>query len=330
MTSVGSPALWGLFAAIVVLVLALDLGVFHRKAHTVGMREAAVWVTVWVSLAMAFNVFVFYRFGAERGMNFLQAFLLEQALSVDNVFVFIVIFTYFRVPDALQHRVLFWGILGAVITRGIFVVAGVALIERFHWVMYILGAFLVFTAIKILTQKDEEMDPSKNMILRIFRRFVPTTDTYEGSRFVVVRDGRRMATPLLAVLVVIEGTDVVFAVDSIPAVFGVTTDVFIVYTSNIFAILGLRSLFFLIAGLMTKLRYLKVGVALILAFIGVKILIEPFYKVPVSVSLGVLAGVLAISTIASLLLARDEGTGAGEPEIVVASNPSPPSESLPK
>ena len=314
MTSTASPLVWGLFVAVVVSVLALDLGVFHRSARRVNMREGAVWVAVWVTLALAFNAFVFYRFGSERGLNFLQAYLLEQALSVDNVFVFIVIFSYFRVPEAFQHRVLFWGILGAVVTRGVFVVAGVALISRFHWIMYGLGVFLIATAIKMLTKGDDELDLSKNHILRLFRRLVPTTEDYEGAQFSVVRKGRRLATPLLAVLVVVEATDVMFAVDSIPAVFGVTTDVFIVYTSNIFAILGLRSLFFLVAGLVSKLHLLKHGVALILAFVGVKILIEPFYEIPSATSLAVLAGILLVSTVLSLVVtpkapAEDGGGG---------------------
>ncbi len=302
MTSTASPLVWTLFVAVVVTVLALDLGVFHRSARRVHMREGAVWVAVWVGLAMAFNAFVFYRFGNERGLNFLQAYLLEQALSVDNVFVFIFIFSYFRVPEAFQHRVLFWGILGAVLTRGVFVVAGVALISRFHWIMYGLGVFLIATAVKMLTKGDEDLDLSKNRILRLFRRLVPTTEHYEGAKFTVVRNGRRFATPLLAVLVVVEATDVMFAVDSIPAVFGVTTDVFIVYTSNIFAVLGLRSLFFLVAGLVSKLHLLKHGVALILAFIGVKILIEPIYRFSEVLSLSVLAGILIISTILSLVI----------------------------
>lgn len=291
--------MWGLFGSVVLVMLALDLGVFHRTAHRVRMREAAIWVAVWVSLAMAFNVFVSQRFGTARGLEFLQAYLLEQALSVDNVFVFIVVFKYFRVPESYQHRVLFWGILGAVLTRGAFVLAGAALISRFHWLMYGLGVFLIATSVKMFTQGDDEVDPSKNKILRLFRRLVPMTAAYEEARFVVRREGRWLATPLMAVLVVVEATDVMFAVDSIPAVFGVTTDVFIVYTSNIFAILGLRSLFFLVAGLVSKLHLLKHGVALILAFIGFKILVESFVHISEVISLLVLASILLISTVLS-------------------------------
>jgi tellurite resistance protein TerC len=301
MTSVGSPLVWALFAALVVAVLAIDLGLFNRKAHVVKVREAAIWTTVWASLALAFNAFIYFRFGGIKAAEFLQGWLLEYALSIDNIFVFLVVFRYFRVPADQLHRVLFWGILGAVISRGVFIALGAVLIARFHWVMYILGAFLVYTGIKIILSKDEEVHPEKNLALRIFRRLIPTTKEYQGQKFLVRQNGRLFATPLLAVLFVVEMTDVVFAIDSIPAVFGVTTDVFIVFTSNIFAILGLRSLFFLIEGLVQKLRFLKIGVALILAFIGVKILIESFYKMPVALSLGVLAGILSISAIVSLL-----------------------------
>jgi tellurite resistance protein TerC len=301
MTSVGSPLLWALFAAVVIVALAIDLGIFHRQAHVVRMREAAVWTGVWASLALGFNAFIYYRFGGIKAAEFLQGWLLEYALSIDNVFVFLVVFRYFRVPQDQLHRVLFWGILGAVISRGLFIGLGAVMIQRYHWVLYILGAFLVYTAIKILLQKDEEIDPGKNPALRLFRRILPTTPNYQGQRFLVKLDGRLHATPLLLVLLVVEMTDIMFAVDSIPAIFGVTTDVFIVFTSNIFAILGLRSLFFLIEGLVAKLRFLKVGVAVILAFIGVKILIKGWYEFPVPFSLGVLAGVLVLSALVSLL-----------------------------
>jgi len=312
MTTVGSPLLWGLFALVVIVFLAIDLGIFHRKAHSVSMKEAAVWTSIWCTLALLFNGYVFHRFGPQKGLEFFQGWLLELALSVDNVFVFLVIFSYFRVAEEHRHRVLFWGIIGAVVTRGIFIGAGVAVIERFHWVMYILGGFLVYTAIKILVQRDEELDPSKNPVLRLFRRLVRTSDHYDGAKFTTRVNGRLVATPLLAVLVVVESADVMFAVDSIPAVFGVTTDVFIVLTSNIFAILGLRSLFFLIAGLIQKLRFLKIGVAVILGFIGVKILMERFYKIPLPVSLGVLAGVLLTTGVASLAFPKDKSDEKSE------------------
>jgi tellurite resistance protein TerC len=302
MTSVGSPIYWIIFGAVVILALAIDLGIFHREAHVVKLREAAAWTAVWASLALGFNAFIYFRSGGIRAAEFLQGYLLEYALSVDNVFVFLVVFRYFRVPPEHLHRVLFWGIIGAVVSRGLFIAAGSVIIARFHWVMYLLGAFLVYTALRIIAQKDVEVDPSKNVALRVARRLLRTTPHYEGQKFLVRRDGRLWATPLLVVLFVVEMSDIMFAVDSIPAIFGVTTDVFIVFTSNIFAILGLRSLFFLVEGLVSKLRFLKVGVALILAFIGVKILIKSFYEIPVVVSLSVLAGVLAVSALASVLI----------------------------
>jgi tellurite resistance protein TerC len=270
------------------------------------MKEAGVWTGIWTALALLFDGFVYQRFGTAKALEFFQGWLLELALSVDNVFVFLVIFSYFRVAEEHQHRVLFWGIVGAVVARGAFIAAGAALIRQFHWVMYLLGGFLVYTAIKILVQKDEEMDPSKNIVLRLFRRLVPTSPGYDGARFITRVNGRLMATPLLAVLVVVDAADVMFAVDSIPAVFGVTTDIFIVLTSNIFAILGLRSLFFLIAALVQKLRFLKLGVAVILAFIGVKILIDRFYPMPLALSLGVLAGVLLTTGLASVVFPERE------------------------
>ena len=306
MRSVGSPLVWGLFALVIAVFLAIDLGVFHREARRVSMKESAVWTGIWSVLALLFNGFVLQRFGTAKALEFFQGWLLELALSVDNVFVFLVIFAYFRVAEEHQHRVLFWGIVGAVVARGAFIAAGAALIRQFHWVMYLLGGFLVYTAVKILVQKDEEMDPSKNIVLRLFRRVVPTSPSYDGARFVTRWNGRLVATPLLAVLVVVDAADVMFAVDSIPAVFGVTTDIFIVLTSNIFAILGLRSLFFLIAALVQKLRFLKLGVAVILAFIGVKILIERFYPMPLALSLGVLAGVLLTTGLASVVFPERE------------------------
>jgi tellurite resistance protein TerC len=301
MTSVGSPLVWGLFALIVVVALAIDLGVFNREAHPVRTRDAAIWVVVWCSLGLAFNLFVLRRFGVQKGLEFLQGWLLELALSADNVFVFLVILSYFKVGREVQHRVLFWGIVGAVISRGAFIGAGAATIHAFHWVLYLLGAFLVFTAIKILAQDEKPVDPSRNLVLRLFRRLVPITPDYSGARFFARHQGRLMATPLLAVVVVVEAADVMFAVDSIPAIFGVTTDVFIVFTSNIFAVLGLRSLYFLVAGLAQRLVYLKYAISAILAFIGIKIVVQPFFAIPVAISLAVVAGLLALATAVSLL-----------------------------
>ena len=300
MASVGTPVVWAIFALVVVLALAVDLGLFHRQARELRLREAGVWVGVWVLLAAAFNAYVFQRFGTAKGLEFSQGYLLELALSTDNLFVFILIFSYFRVPPAYQHRVLFWGILGAVLTRGAFIAAGAAVIHRFHWILYLLGAFLIYAALKIVLHKEAEIDPSRNPVLRLFRRLVPVAEDETGPRFTVRRQGKLLATPLLAVLIVVEAVDVTFAVDSIPAIFGVTTDVFIVLTSNVFAILGLRSLFFVVSGLAQKLAYLNYGIATVLAFIGAKIILAPFVTIPVLLSLGIVAGVLLLATAASI------------------------------
>ncbi len=310
MTSIGTPALWIGFTVFVIFMLVLDLGVFHRKAHSVSVREALTWTCVWIGLALVFNVGVYHYFGTQPALEFLTGYVIEKALSVDNLFVFLVVFAYFKVPEALQHRVLFWGILGALVMRAVFIALGAVLLQRFHFVFYIFGAFLIFTGIKMLSQKGEdEVHPERNPVLRLFNRFVPSVPDYRGSHFIVVEHGRKMATPLLMVLCVIEATDVVFAVDSIPAIFAVTTDPFIVYTSNIFAILGLRALYFALAGMMGKFHYLKPGVGLVLAFVGVKMTIADFYKVPIALSLGVILGVLGGAIVLSLLRPerRDDG-----------------------
>lgn len=299
--SIGTPALWIGFTLLVLGLLALDLGVFHRKAHAVGVREALGWTVVWICVALAFNVGVHLWFGADRGLEFLTGYLIEKALSVDNLFVFLVIFSYFAVPATLQHRVLFWGILGALVMRALFIVAGTALLQSFHWVTYVFGGFLVVTGIKLLVQRESEVHPERNPLFRLFRRLVPSVADYQGGRFLVVQAGRWFATPLLLVLVAIEASDIVFAVDSIPAIFAVTSDPFIVYTSNIFAILGLRSLYFALAGMMGRLHYLKVGLSLVLAFVGTKMLIAGAYKVPIAISLAVVATLLAGTVAISLL-----------------------------
>ena len=237
MNSVGGPLIWAVFAGIIFVMLVVDLGVFHRKPHVIRFREAATWSAVWIALALSFNVLVFASYGPDRAFEFFQAWLIEKALSVDNIFVFLAIFSYFSVSPRLQHRVLFWGILGALVTRGAFIWAGAALLQTFHWLMYLFGVFLILTAVRMLMGEESEVRPDRNPVLRLLRRFVPVTREYAGTRFFVRRDGRLWATPLLLVLVVVEATDVVFAVDSIPAVFAITRDVFIVYTSNIFAIL---------------------------------------------------------------------------------------------
>ena len=301
MNSVGSPVFWALFAVMVVSVLAIDLGLFNRKAKEISTREAAVWTVVWIGLALAFNVVVYFQFGMIKAAEFLQAWIIEQTLSVDNIFVFLIIFSYFKLDRRLQHRVLFWGIMGAVIARGIFIFLGAVVLQRFQWVMYIFGAILLYTAVKLLTQKgDDGVDMERNLMLRLFRRFVPCVPDYRGAKFLVRENGRWMATPLLCVLVVVEATDVVVAVDSIPAVFGITTDVFIVYTSNIFAILGLRSLSFLVAGALERFHYLKMGLAVVLGFIGVKILAHQWIHIPSTHSLVLVVLILLAAALASL------------------------------
>lgn len=299
--SVGTPILWLGFTAFVLAMLALDLGVFHRKAHEVRFREAVTWSLVWIALSLAFNVLVYVWFGSERALEFLTGYLIEKALSVDNIFVFLVIFSYFAVPKAYQHLVLFWGILGALVMRAVFIVLGAALLQKFHWVIYVFGGLLVLTGIKLLRQRGAEVHPERNPIYRLFKRVVPAVGEYHSGRFTVVRAGRRYATPLLLVLVAVETTDLVFALDSIPAIFAVTRDPFIVYTSNIFAILGLRALYFLLAGVMDRFRYLNVGLALVLAFVGSKMLLVDLYKIPIAVSLAVVALLLGGSVVASLL-----------------------------
>ena len=298
--------MWGGFTAFVLAMLALDLGVFHRKAHEVRFREALAWSIVWVALALTFNALIWNWFGPTKGLEFLTGYLIEKALSVDNIFVFLVIFGYFAVPSAYQHRVLFWGILGALVMRAIFIAAGAALITKFHWIIYLFGALLLLTGVKLFVQRNEHMQPERNPVLRLFRRFVPTVAEFHGQRFTVVQAGRRYATPLLAVLVLVEATDLVFAVDSIPAVFAVTKDPFIVYTSNIFAILGLRAMFFLLAGVMDRFLYLKPGLAAVLVFVGAKMMLTDIYKIPIGASLGVVAAILAVAVVASLVVSGRE------------------------
>jgi TerC family integral membrane protein len=302
--SIGTPALWIGFTVLVLGLLALDLGVFHRDAHEVSFREALGWSVVWVSLSLAFNGWLAWQHGSERGLEFLTGYLIEKALAVDNIFVILLVFATFAVPRAYQHRVLFWGILGALVMRAAFIFAGAALLERFHWVMYVFGGFLVVTGIKLFVQNEAEIHPERNPLFRLFTRLVPSVSDYHGSRFTVRKDGRLHATPLLLVLVCIEATDLVFAVDSIPAIFAVTKDPFIVYTSNIFAILGLRSMFFLLAGVMDRFHYLKVGLAMVLVFVGGKMLLLDVYHVPIGISLAVIAMILGGAIAASWLRVR--------------------------
>lgn len=309
--TIGSPLLWAGFIVFVLAMLAIDLGVFHKKAHEVSLKEAGIWSAVWVALAVVFNVGVYHWFGAERALEFTTGYLIEKALAVDNIFVFVVIFTAFAVPAIYQHRVLFWGVLGALVMRAVFILAGGAFLQRFHWAIYVFGALLAVTGVKLLLQRNQEMQPEKNWLVRWFQKVFPMTPEFHGDRFLVSKNGRRYATPLLLALVAVEVTDLIFAVDSIPAIFAVTSDPFIVFTSNIFAILGLRSLYFLLAGIITKFVYLKVGLSFVLVFVGAKMLLMDVYKVPIAASLGVIAGILALSVLASLLKPPKAGAPPG-------------------
>jgi tellurite resistance protein TerC len=299
-----SIGLWVGFNVFVLAMLALDLGVFHRKAHVVSVREASVWSAVWIALALVFNLGVWHFLGPQKGVEFLTGYLIEKSLSVDNIFVFALIFGYFAVPQEFQHRVLFWGILGALVMRAIFIAAGAALLASFHWIIYVFGAFLIVTGIKMAFAPEKGLEPEKNPVVRLVRRLFPVSDRYHGQRFFVRQAGVLTATPLFLVLALVETTDLIFAVDSIPAIFAITSDPFIVYTSNVFAILGLRSLYFLLAGVMSRFEYLKLGLAAILVFVGTKMAIVDLVKIPSPVSLGVVAAILAAAVIASLLRAR--------------------------
>jgi len=295
----GRIFLWIGFNVFVLALLAVDLGVFHRKAHSVSIKEATAWSIVWVSLAMIFNLGIYFTWGEQKALEFFTGYVIEKSLSVDNLFVFVMIFQYFSTPTKYQHRVLFWGILGALILRAIFIAAGSALLNQFHWMIYVFGAFLVFTGIKMLLQGDEKLKPERNPVVRLFERWVPMTREYHGQSFMIRTNGKTRATLLLLVLIVIETTDVIFAVDSIPAIFAVTQDSFIVYTSNVFAILGLRALYFMLAGVMQMFVYLKFGLSLVLCFVGAKMLLADIYKIPIGASLAVIGTVLLLSIIAS-------------------------------
>jgi tellurite resistance protein TerC len=291
---------WILFNIFVVAMLVLDLGVFHRKSHTVKYREALIWSVVWIALAVIFAVVIYFWHGRTPSLEFVTGYVIELSLSVDNLFVFLLIFRYFQVPAGHQHKVLFWGILGALIMRAIFIAAGVGLIQRFHWIVYVFGAFLVYSGFKLLRQGEAEIHPEKNPVLRLFRRLVPVTKDYEEDKFFVQRPGL-LATPLLVVLVVVETTDLLFAVDSIPAILAITRDAFIVYTSNVFAILGLRSMYFALAGMMEMFRFLHYGLSVVLMFVGGKMLLSHYYEVPTAAALGAVAGILLLSVAASLI-----------------------------
>jgi len=296
--------MWIVFAVVVIAMLALDLGVLNRKAHEIKMKEALMWTLLWIGVALLFNMGIYIVQGAENATNFFTAYLLEKSLSMDNVFVFLLVFAHFKVKSSYQHKVLFWGIIGAVIFRGIFILLGVVLIQKFHWIIYVFGGFLVITGAKMFFKSDEEIHPENNPILKLSGKIIPTIKRYVDDKFFIRRKGMWIATPLFVVLLVIESMDIVFAVDSIPAVFGVTHDPFIVYSSNIFAILGLRALYFLIASVMRKFEELHYGLSLILVLIGVKMLISGYYKVPTVLMLFTIALILIGTVIISLLRNR--------------------------
>jgi tellurite resistance protein TerC len=285
-------------------MLILDLGVFHKKTHKIPVKEAVIWTVVWITLAVVFNILIYLDMGRTKALEFLTGYVIEYSLSVDNIFIFILIFSFFKVDEKYQHKVLFWGIIGALIMRGIFIFTGVALIVRFHWIIYIFGGFLVITGIKMLFSGDIEVDPQKNPVVRFFRKFLPVTETTHEDKFFVKQNLKLYATPLFLVLLIIESSDLIFAVDSIPAVLAISHDRFIVYTSNIFAILGLRSLYFMVSGIMDYFRFLKIGLAFVLTFVGVKMCISNYYDIPILISLLVIISILLISVIASVVIRK--------------------------
>lgn len=296
-----------LFNLFVIAMLLLDLGVFHRKAHEVKIKEALLWSVFWIALSLLFNLGLYFLLGHEPALQFLTGYLIEKSLSVDNLFVFLLLFSYFKVPAKYQHKVLFWGIIGALIMRSILIASGAALLARFHWVGYLFGLFLLVTGVRMAFQKEvAEVHPERNIAVRALKKFVPVTAGYHEAKFFVKVDGRRFATLLFVVLLIVETTDLLFAVDSIPAIFAITTDPFIVYTSNVFAILGLRALYFALAGIMNLFHYLKFGLSVVLAFVGVKMLIVDVYPIPIGIALGVVGGVLLISILASIMWPKKE------------------------
>jgi len=296
---------WIGFHFFIFFMLALDLGVFNKRVHKIAVKEALIFSGAWISLALLFSIFVYYQFGKTSALEFLTGYVIEYSLSVDNIFVFILIFTYFSVKAQYQHKILFWGILGALIMRGIFIFAGVTLINKFHWIVLIFGGFLVITGIKMLFQKETAVDPEKNQLVKVFRKFFPVSETLHGSKLLIKQEGKLLATPLFLVLLVVESSDLIFAVDSIPAVLAISKHPFIIYTSNIFAILGLRSLYFAVSGIMAYFRYLKVGLAFILSFVGFKMLASYFhFEISILLSLAIIISILVISILASVLIKK--------------------------
>lgn len=299
---------WIVFNAVIFTMLALDLGVFNKRAHKISVKEALIWSGIWITLALIFDVFVYFEFGKTRALEFLTSYVIEYSLSVDNIFVFILIFTYFSVKAQYQHKILFWGILGALVMRGIFIFAGIALITKFHWIILVFGGFLIYSGFKMLFQKEEvSVEPEKNKIVKLFRKFLPVTETLHGDSLFIKQNKRLYATPLFLVLLVIESSDLIFAVDSIPAVLAISKSTFIVYTSNIFAILGLRSLYFAVSGIMGYFRYLKVGLAIVLSFVGFKMLASYIHiEIPIFLSLAIIISILLISILASVIIKKKE------------------------
>jgi tellurite resistance protein TerC len=307
---------WVAFNIFVIAMLALDLGVFHRKAHVIHIKEALGWSIAWILLSLLFNLGIYFWRGSETALEFLTGYLIEKSLSVDNIFVFVLIFSYFRIPLLYQHKVLFWGIVGALILRAVFIAAGITLMERFHWIIYIFGGFLIVTGLRMGLQKHKEIHPENNPVFKLFRRFMPVTDNIEEGRFFVKQEGHRVATPLFITVLVVETTDLIFAVDSIPAILAITSDPFIVYTSNVFAILGLRALYFAIAGMVQRFQYLHYGLSAILVFVGIKMLLSSVYKIPVGLALGVIALILTVSVVTSIARSRKIASD------VASANPS--------
>jgi tellurite resistance protein TerC len=305
-----STLLWVAFNAFVLIMLALDLGVFHRKAHEVSIKEALTWTGIWIALAMLFNLFIYHHFDKEKAIEFFTGYIIEKSLSVDNIFVIIMIFSYFNVPRIYQHKVLFWGVLGALVMRVIFIFAGVELLHRFHWLIYIFGGFLVITAIRMIVSKDDKLEPERNPLVKLVRKKFRVTPAFHEDNFFVRIGGQLSATPLFLVVIMIEATDLIFAVDSIPAILAISEDPFIVYTSNVFAILGLRSLYFALSGIEKYFQYLKYGLAVILVFVGAKMCLMDFIKIPVEVSLIVIVFVLGISMLASAVMSRQQHSAA--------------------
>lgn len=317
MESVDYPIwLWTAFTVGIVIILAFDLWVIQKEAHAPSFREAALWSAFWIVLALAFGGYIFLHYGTHKGLEYITGYLIEKSLSIDNVFVWMVVFQYFAVPPRYQHRVLFYGVLGAIVMRALFIAAGVTLINLFHWIVFVFGAILIFTGIRLAVRHGEEVHPERNPVVRLARRFLPMTAEYHGQRFFVRRGHMLLATPMLLVLLVVESTDVVFAIDSIPAILAITRDGFIVWTSNVMAILGLRALYFLVVGVLGLFRYLNYGLAAVLVFVGVKMLISEFYKIHVGISLGVVATIIGIAILASVIAERREArrlAAAGRP-----------------